>query len=740
MSAPGTSAGPARLALVGALALLAACDGGPTTVDGRAHPAQLALAITLQSEPGGGGEGDAYDAANFVRIRLQGGGTVLFDQVAPFEPAAETRVPISVQVQDDTPAELDVTLLRDLSPLFTGSASLRLVPNEVVAADLTLVPVAASISVPESLPTLSSLGETVTLPGNVLFVTGDVASSLHLQWTSLTPAIVTVQTNGSSSSVVAVRSGQGLLQAAFPPFTSNVLVKVEIVAASVEVLPASSTLPIGETVQLTATARDALGNPIPEAAATWSSSDPSVASVGEAGLVLGIAKGTATIRATVGSATGEATVEVVAPLPTVDTEPASEIGVFTAKLHATVSAKGSPATAWFRYGTDAALGTASETPHVDIGSGEAEMSLDAEVDGLDPATTYYFRAVASNDGGEREGDVESFVTRPLAPPSVATLEPSPVTSTAARLVATVDPRGTTTLAHFEWGTDPALATPIVTPDVTVAGGLAEQQIDETITGLKPEGQIYYFRVVGTNDAGTARSAIRSFRTAPVPPSGFYASYDPPTVYMGWTDNSSSETYTSVERSVVSPSAGFVEITEVPAGGEGSTYAADSAPFPAKTLYYRVRACNGFACSEPSNVETVTVPEPTIVGTFYICYSAGTGSCDYPFFPVKVDLLGPSGTVSTNTDDYYGYYYFDPVPVGTYTVRIGDASCSFDVRVNQRSITVGWGERATVDFYADTILCISTGGASTRANPFDPVVSALLGLDADGAPSPGPSPR
>ena len=737
MSARPTSTRSMRVALAAALVVLAACDGGPTSPDGRALPAQLAVAITLQAEAGAGGEGDAYDKANLVRIRLvQSEGPVLFDRTAAFSPQAESHVPVSVQVQADTPARLEITLLRDLSPLFTGSASLTLVPNEVVPAELTLVPVAGSISVPESLPTLASLGETLQLPGDVLFVTGDVASSLHLQWTSLTPEIVTVQTNGTTSSVVAVRSGVGLLKAAFPPFESDVVVAVDIVAASVDVQPPSSTLPIGETLQLTATPRDALGNPVPGTKLTWSSSEGGIASVDADGLVTGVAKGTATIRAAAGSVAGQATVDVVAPPPTVGTEPASAVGVFTARLHATVSAKGSPATAWFRYGTDPTLGTASETPHVSIGSGDSDQSVSADVSGLDPVTTYYFRAVASNDGGEKAGDIESFTTLPLAPPTVATLVPSVVTSTTARLVGTVDPRGITTLAHFEWGTDPSLATFTSTPDAEIAGGLPEQQVERTITGLLPEGQTYYYRVVATNDAGTARGAIRSFRTAPRPPSDFRASYDPPTVYMSWTDKSTSETYFSVERSGVSPTTGFAEVTTAPRGSEGPVYADDSAPFPAPTLYYRVRACNDFGCSEPSNTETVVVPAPQIRGQVFICYTPGTIDC-FPLGPVKVTLVGSAGSTSTNTDASSGFYFFDPVAVGSYTVHVDDAPCSFVMRIGDRPVTVGWGDLVTVDFYSDYVYCGAPGRSSTSPAPRDPRGGTPPGRDGDEVPPAGP---
>jgi hypothetical protein len=728
-----------RVALLSALGLVASCDGAPTSPDGRMHAAQLAVAITLQSEPGAGGEGDAYDAANVVRIRLvQDGGTVLFDRTTAFEPEAETHVPISVQIQDETAARLDITLLQGTSPLFTGTASLTLLPNEVVPADLTLVPVAASISVPESLATLVSLGETLDLPGSVLFATGDVASSLHLQWTSLTPDVVAVQTDGSVSAVVAVGSGEGRLRASFPPFESTVLVAVDIVAATVEVEPATGTVGVGETLQLTATARDALGNPLPETAPTWSSSDEAVASVDDSGVVSGVTRGTSTIQAAVGEATGEATIEVVAPRPSVGTDPASDVSVFTATLNATVSAKGSPATAWFRYGTDATLATASETPHEDIGSGDDEQSFSAEVDGLEPETTYWFRAVASNDGGEREGEIESFTTRALAPPSVATLTPSPVASTTARLVGTVDPNGTNTVAHFEWGTSPSLSTFVSTPDEELGGEMGETEIQRTITDLDPDGRTYYFRVVATNEAGTSESDVRSFRTAPASPSGFSADPDGPTVYMSWTNNSSIATYVSVERSAASASGSFTQIGTVTVSSEGGEYAEDDAPFPGKTLWYRVRACDAFGCSEPSNVEMVTVSDPVIYG--YVCFEGYPPEACYGPPSVTVQLIGLSEPITTTSDAFgYGFWTFGSVPVGTYAVRVDDIACSLDFTPNQQTVEVGWGEAARVVFYADTIFCEVPEGASSGPDPFHPVVSALLGLDADGA-SDGAAPR
>src|SRR6266581_1540670 len=55
--------------------------------------------------------------------------------------------------------------------------------------------------------------------------------------------------------------------------------------SSVTVSPASTTLQVGQTVQLTATPKDANGNPLTGRTVTWSSSNPSVASVDGSGRV-----------------------------------------------------------------------------------------------------------------------------------------------------------------------------------------------------------------------------------------------------------------------------------------------------------------------------------------------------------------------------------------------------------------------------------------------------------------------
>ena len=86
--------------------------------------------------------------------------------------------------------------------------------------------------------------------------------------------------------------------------------------ASVTVAPASATLNVSATQQLTATAQDAGGQTVPGTAFTWASSAPAVASVSGTGLVTALAAGDATISATAANGVaGSAAVHVNAGSP-----------------------------------------------------------------------------------------------------------------------------------------------------------------------------------------------------------------------------------------------------------------------------------------------------------------------------------------------------------------------------------------------------------------------------------------
>src|SRR5690348_5735891 len=94
--------------------------------------------------------------------------------------------------------------------------------------------------------------------------------------------------------------------------------------ASVAVTPATTTLTPGDTVRLTATAKDSAGHPLTDRAISWSSSDTNVVIVDSTGLVTARAQGTVTITAAAEEHAGKATLTVNAtPVARVVVSPSS---------------------------------------------------------------------------------------------------------------------------------------------------------------------------------------------------------------------------------------------------------------------------------------------------------------------------------------------------------------------------------------------------------------------------------
>src|SRR5207247_1612618 len=94
--------------------------------------------------------------------------------------------------------------------------------------------------------------------------------------------------------------------------------------ATVTLTPASATVNEGQTLQLTATLKDANGNTLVGRSITWSNSNPSAAGVNGTGLVTGVTAGSATITATSEGKNGTSAITVVhMPVASVTVTPAS---------------------------------------------------------------------------------------------------------------------------------------------------------------------------------------------------------------------------------------------------------------------------------------------------------------------------------------------------------------------------------------------------------------------------------
>ncbi len=100
------------------------------------------------------------------------------------------------------------------------------------------------------------------------------------------------------------------------------------------------------------------------------------------------------------------------PPPTATTEGASAITASTATLSASVNPNGADTHYYIEYGTTPALfeATAPAPPGSDVGAGTTPVHATAELSGLSPFTTYYYRVVASSSSGTTYGQEKSFKT------------------------------------------------------------------------------------------------------------------------------------------------------------------------------------------------------------------------------------------------------------------------------------------------------------------------------------------
>ena len=110
----------------------------------------------------------------------------------------------------------------------------------------------------------------------------------------------------------AVKSlkGQPLSRAEVSTFSTGTFVGG---LSFVFVTPSSAAIVVGGAIQLTATPADTVGDPVRAGPVTWSTSNPSVATVSASGLVTAVGQGQATIEATANNVTGRATITVVPP-------------------------------------------------------------------------------------------------------------------------------------------------------------------------------------------------------------------------------------------------------------------------------------------------------------------------------------------------------------------------------------------------------------------------------------------
>jgi hypothetical protein len=190
------------------------------------------------------------------------------------------------------------------------------------------------------------------------------------------------------------------------------------------------------------------------------------------------------------------------------TLPASDINTTEARLNGMLDTNRLPATAWFEWGTTTNYG--NSTPVQTIG-GSSNGLIATPINDLLRDTHYHFQLVVSNADGLHFGGNQSFVTADF--PQIVPQEPSGIFANGVTINALVNANGTTTGVAVEYGVTSALGTN--TAPAIIGAQRTFVPVNRSITNLIG-GQLYYYRIIATNDAGTTYTSNLTFVTTSEP--------------------------------------------------------------------------------------------------------------------------------------------------------------------------------------------------------------------------------
>ncbi|MDB4913260.1 MAG: hypothetical protein JWM95_904 [Gemmatimonadetes bacterium] len=276
--------------------------------------AQMPVALVALSAPSAIRVGES---APTIAILTSANGTVL-----------ENR-PISWSSSSPAVARVSVSGL--ITGVAEGTATISATSEGKVGTTTVTVsnPVDA-ISISPTSATVA-IGATTSLVARVVDNTGALLMDRTVTWSSSDPAKAVVSQSGT---VTGVGAGTVTITAAAEGRSATAAITVGVPAppaavSTVTLSPLTVSVPVGTTTTLTPVLKDALGNTLAGRVVTWSSTDPTRATVNSSGVVTGVAPGLVAILATSEGKTGNAAVTVVAaPVSSVTlTPPTSTIYV-----------------------------------------------------------------------------------------------------------------------------------------------------------------------------------------------------------------------------------------------------------------------------------------------------------------------------------------------------------------------------------------------------------------------------
>ncbi len=210
------------------------------------------------------------------------------------------------------PSVASVNSTGAVMPLAIGEAEIRATADGVTGVATVLVQVdstttggggtdgsgstVGSVQASKDALSFTALGATKSLSAIGLDLTGNPLDGISFSWSSTNTGVATVDGNGNVVSK-SVGTAAIIVSAVCCTAADTVGITVTQMPNSIEVTPASLSLQVGSTRQLSAVVKDANGYPVPGASVTWSSTNPGVAAISPSGLAQALATGSVAFEA-----------------------------------------------------------------------------------------------------------------------------------------------------------------------------------------------------------------------------------------------------------------------------------------------------------------------------------------------------------------------------------------------------------------------------------------------------------
>ncbi|HEY5194101.1 MAG TPA: hypothetical protein VIJ39_09570 [Solirubrobacteraceae bacterium] len=156
------------------------------------------------------------------------------------------------------------------------------------------------------------------------------------------------------------------------------------------------------------------------------------------------------------------------------------------------------ATCRFEWGASPALGQIAPCS-ASVSNGDNPVAVSADIGGLRPDTTYYYRLQATNANGTNFGETTENREFLTSGPGIHEAWASNVASGSATLDAKIDPNNASTTYYFQYGTDTGYGTSIpASPGIAIGSGKGDVEVGQHLQGLLTS-TTYHYRVVAVSE-------------------------------------------------------------------------------------------------------------------------------------------------------------------------------------------------------------------------------------------------